>query len=210
MQKFLATIGRMWRSGWLGKTVVVVVPLLIVGMIQSALGVSPQQKKDATATALALTPTATPSPTAIVTPSPIPPTPTETPPDVALRQAIETELGELNRDGPKIQDFVMNDTVVTVDWAINDNLTADLAQIGAKEDILNVLRLVRDSGVPYEMVRMRGTIPLGDSFGNSSETTVVFVQYNKATVDKINFDNIDLDNVFKIADASEIHPEFRD
>jgi hypothetical protein len=37
---------------------------------------------------------------------------------------------------------------------------------------------------------------------------VVELFFERATVDRINFDNFDYRNVYEIADAAEIHPAF--
>ena len=75
---------------------------------------------------------------------------------------------------------------------------------------MNVLSSVRDSNIDVSRVTMRGSLILIDVYGNEKEGDVVRVSYDKDTMDRINFDNVSLDNAWIIADESWIHPAFRD
>ena len=48
-----------------------------------------------------------------------------------------------------------------------------------------------------------------DQFGNASETPVVEATFTKETIDRINFENFLTDNVYVIAEDTDLHPEFR-
>jgi len=161
-------------------------------------------------------PAATDGPTAAPTDTPLPtdtPPPTATlPPEEALKQAIETELGDNNRDVvPMVASFSFDATtgVVDVQWAINDNFTDDMRILGAKLDVSAILQQVQQSALPYTSVHAIGTFSLVDTFGNVSEQTVVDVTYLRETIEKINWENFLTDNMFEIADAAILHPEFR-
>ena len=155
-----------------------------------------------------LQPTDTPKP--IDTPKPTntsEPEPTDTP-EENLRKAIEDALGDSNRDIARISEFEVTDQIF-VQWAINDNLTEDMIKGGAQLDITEILQAVSESEVEYNSVRVYGTFPLVDSYGNVEETEVVKAVYTLETLEKINWDNFLFKNVYEIADSLQLHPTFQ-
>lgn len=157
-------------------------------------------------------PTQTSLPTQTPLPSPtIPPTATLAPLD-ALKFQIETALGESNRNVPRLTsfDWTESDKVLMIRWAVNDNLGTDLILIGVQTDVTDMLQIIAQSGLlpDYQFVNFVGTFPLQDAFGNVSEERIVTATYDKATVDKINWENFQYPNIFTIADFASLHPEF--
>lgn len=159
-------------------------------------------------------PTATPGPTHTPAPTDTPaPTPTVTPtlsPTDQLRLAIQTALGDGNRDVPRIQEFDFTDGTIWVVWAIDDNFTEGLVKRGAQLDIVNILKAVDSTGIDYQRVDLLGTFSMVDVYGNTSESDVISVSYSQATVQRINWDNFLTDDIYTIADdLLMLHPEFR-
>ena len=93
-------------------------------------------------------------------------------------------------------------------WAINDNLTSGMIAGSARLDIRNMLEVIADSQEPYTSVLFRGTFSLVDQLGNASEDTVVEATFTKSVIDRINFENFLTDNVYAIAEETNIHREF--
>jgi hypothetical protein len=147
-----------------------------------------------------------------------PPTKTPLPtltlsPQSALRAEIEQVLGKGNRGVPSLTEFSFDDPekgALFINWAINENLTENLTKRGAKIDATNILKALDKSGIDYTYVLMSGSYPLVDAFGNSTERNVVNLTFNKATVDKINWDNFLTDNIYVIADEAVIWPAFQE
>ncbi len=168
------------------------------------------------ALALVGTETARPNPTnlppATSVPTLIPPTPTVTSiptpmitlsPLDALKANISAALGEGNRKVPRLDHVTMDDQKgISVQFAINDNLTENLIIFGAKEDVLKIIKTVHDSSLDYSAVGVVGTFSMQDAYGNVTEDKVVRLDYDKATIDKINWDNFLSDNVYTIADLN--------
>ena len=95
------------------------------------------------------------------------------------------------------------DSSISVQFAINDNLTEDLIRFGARHDVYKILKAVHDSGLDYNFVGVVGTFPMNDAYGNTSEDKVVRLSYDRATIDKINWDGFNYaDDMFKIADIN--------
>ena len=141
------------------------------------------------------------------------PTPTPTPSDDdVLARIVTRTLGSSNREVERVKSITLDDLErhLVIEWSINDNLTGGLRKYGAKKDVLNVLRAVRDSNIDVSRVTMRGSRSLIDIYGNANEGDVVRVSYDKDTMDRVNFDNVRTDNAWIIADESWIHPAFRD
>lgn len=88
-------------------------------------------------------------------------------------------------------------------------LTENMIKRGTQMEVVKIVKAVKDSGVEYNTVDVRGTYSMSDRFGNASEQPVVTLTYQKATVDQINFENFLTENVYQIADGQRIHPAFR-
>ena len=147
-------------------------------------------------------PTATPEPTATATPT--------LPPEEALRAAVAAALGKGNREAPRVKGVVLLDNgAVEIGWSINDNLTKGFVKGGARADVLDILRAVRDTGLPVTAVDLTGTFSLADVYGNVNESIVVRARYSAETLAKLNLGNILLENtIYEAADSIKVHPEF--
>jgi hypothetical protein len=126
-----------------------------------------------------------------------------------LRQAVADALGSSNRERERLNSVEYDGSQVTVMWAINDNLTQGFIKGGAKRDVVDILQTVAMSEMPFDAVTLRGTFPLVDEYGNSTETEVVRATYTRATVDRINWEGFIWENVYRIADDVQQHPTFR-
>lgn len=154
----------------------------------------------------------TPRATPAAQPSPEP-TSTPLPPDLQLKANLTNALGDSNRyDGDKLTDVQIIDdgAVIDVYWGVNDNLSDGWVKDGAKLDIVNILKTIRESSINYESVGVYGKFPLVDKLGNSSEGFVIKAKYNRVTVDKIKFDNLLAKNIYDIADEVWLHPAFQE
>ena len=130
-------------------------------------------------------------------------------PEQQLRSEIISELGRSNRDVNRLRGLTYENSIVRVTWAINDNLTQGMLRTNARSDASDILRLIAESGLPYQTVEIQGTFPLVDRLGNSEESVVTQAAYTRATLDRVNWDNFLYDNVFLIAEGSMIHQDFR-
>lgn len=160
-------------------------------------------------------PTSTPVPTSTPAPTDTPaPTPTSTAtlsPVDQLRVSIQAALGEGNRDIPRLQEFdILEEVDLWVVWSINTSLTIGWIRDGAQADAFNILQAIHSTGFDYRSVALIGTFSMTDVYGNSEEADVISVTYNRETVERINWNNFSLDNVYTIADQIyQIHPDFR-
>ena len=143
-------------------------------------------------------------------------------PQVAADAVAET-LTKGNRGVKRVEKVALSDEgAVTVQWAINDNLTSGLRKGAARRDVVKILRAVQWSGVSYESILVVGTFSMVDRYGNVSESPVIRALYNRSTVEKIKWDTFRADNVWWIADGDGggggglgeyrafVHRDFRD
>lgn len=127
----------------------------------------------------------------------------------ALDAAIRDALGSGNRDVPRVESIDYEGSGVVVFWCINDNLTGDMITHGAARDVAAILEAAVNSDVAFDSVSLAGSFAMVDAFGNVSEDVVVSAVYQRATVDRIGFENFDAGNVYAIADTLLVlHPEF--
>ena len=149
--------------------------------------------------------TAVPQPTDA--PAPAPTTPAD--PVEALRAAIDTALGESNRDlGRKLTTFDVrpDERTISVGWAADDNFSTGLIRSGLQLDTVAILKAIDAGNVPYDWVFLGATFALQDQSGNASEADVLTLAYKAATLDGINWDNFNRANVFDIADTFVLRP----
>ena len=158
-------------------------------------------------------PTTVPPPPAPTTAAPppatVPPPPPPSPQDV-LKAKLNKALGPTNRSVPRFASIdAQTGGPITVKWAIDENITNGLTKDTARIEAKDLLKAIRDSGFDYSHVTLIGTFPLQDVYGNAQEETVVTAGYDEATVNRINFDNIDSKNMFTIADSESVVPAFQ-
>lgn len=118
-------------------------------------------------------------------------------------------LGTSNRQVPKISHFATTKNSIIINFSVDDNITQNLIKFGAKDDIEKILKAVQSSGCDYDEIRMIGTFPMSDKFGNSAEVKVLQVSYKRSTVNRINWVNFLSDNIYDIADSLWLHPAFK-
>lgn len=139
--------------------------------------------------------------------------PAANPADV-LTKAITDKLGKVNRDGvpaPKVTSWPDDpQKTIDVEWALNDNLTANLRKVGARSNVLEILKAVKAKATwKYTQVRLTGTFSMVDKYGNTAETAVIKLTYSADTIAKIDPDGLTSDRIYDLADSQQVHPEFR-
>ena len=158
-----------------------------------------------TTTAKPTTTTAEPTTTARPTTTTAGPTQAE-----IIYGKVKKALGKGNRDADRRLSPVTAEPGqrVVIKWAINENLTEGLTKDTARKEAVDILKAIRDAEPDYNGVVLEGTYSLEDQFGNTSEDRVVIADYDRTTVERINFDNFRFKNVYEIAQSATIHPAF--
>lgn len=100
--------------------------------------------------------------------------------------------------------------IIFVTFNISDNFTNNMISGGAKTSTLDVLQELSESDIDYERIFIQGHFPMGDEYGNVEDSMVLNAGYDAATVEQINFDNMNRDNIWNIRDAGMVHQEFED
>jgi len=171
-------------------------------------------------------PTSTPTKTSTSTITPTPtdtPLPTKTPlptatlsPEDTFNAALSKSLGEGNRGVKRIFSVEFTPVAILIRWAINDNLTENMAKTGARMDISEILTAIHNSGLPYQFVVLTGTFSATDKFGKTSEVMVMRLNYSHDTIENINWQDEFFakyglqENVYALADEPSVSPMFLD
>ncbi len=160
------------------------------------------------------TPTFTPTVRPTSTPRPTP-TPSPTPDPSRILKSVVGAVIERNNRGvtPAFTIDVfrgVDSAIITIQWAINDNLTERMTKSGAKIDATDIVKAIANSDVDYELLNLEGTFSLIDTYGNTSEEVVVWLTFTPATVNRINWENFLWSNIYDVADSSNIRPVFQD
>ena len=135
-------------------------------------------------------------------------------PQQTISDAVKQALGESDRDVKRVQVIKMvkeafwcgGPGCVEVEWALNDRGWKN----NAKRDLVDILKAVHQSGVPYDAIYATGTFSMIDIYGNVSEGPMVIARFKRSTVEKINWDRFQSDDVFRIMDGGKIHKELSD
>jgi hypothetical protein len=110
-----------------------------------------------------------------------------------LRDAVAKELGDSNRNVERLPEFSAPEgEYIVLQWAINENLTDGLTKDGARLDAVKILKAIKS--VPehdrYPGVAMKGSYLMQDKYGNAREQVVIRASYDRATLERMNLDNI--------------------
>ncbi len=126
-------------------------------------------------------------------------------PQVALETALKDRLGESNRNRDDRVIVLIEGSTIYVTFRIQDNFSNEWIREGMGSDTLEILYVVRNSGLEYDELVVEGTFPLIDAYGNTEESTVLVATYKKDTVERINFEGVV--KMFAIVDDELfIHP----
>lgn len=117
-------------------------------------------------------------------------------PLVGLDLAIEAELGGSNRGvADRVLVTTLEDALI-IQWAINDNLSTGWIFDGAQIDAAAILEIVRNASIEYQELVLSGTFSLVDALGNAAEDDIIIATYSKDTIEQINFEGFNHNNVF--------------
>lgn len=136
-------------------------------------------------------------------------------PHGTLVVAINEALGESNRDRTNNRKFTNLDYretegSISVTWAADDNFSSSLIVAGIEGDAADVLRAIDESGVDYERVFLAATFALQDAAGNAFEGEVMLASYDRATIERIDWDTFLRSEAFDIAGHYQISPVLSD
>jgi hypothetical protein len=133
-----------------------------------------------------------------------------TTPDQTLTAVLAGLLGDSNRNISRIsRATVDNDGIVEVHWSINNNLTPGLIRDSARQDVVNIVAVVKQSlGVPKKLIII-GDFAVPDGSGHTVERPVIDAIYSAQTLANIKPDGIRSDQILGVADSAEIDPAFQ-
>ena len=134
-------------------------------------------------------------------------------PEQGIVNIVNQELGKSNREGVvKFQGQEVSQDganyVISLRFAIDDNLSESWIKQGAENDVFNVMKALYQSDYPIQEIHMFGSFSMKDKYGNLSEDSVLTSSLTKTTEQKINWDNLYADELFEILDTLTWHPAF--
>lgn len=81
----------------------------------------------------------------------------------------------------------------------------------ARDDTVCILHSIAGSGISYEKIIVSGWAPITiDINSNTQNTELLFLQYDRETVDAINWDTLRAQYIWLIASYSQIHDSLQD
>jgi hypothetical protein len=97
--------------------------------------------------------------------------------------------------------------IIFITFNIQDLGTNNMITNGAKNSTLDALQALAESDLDYHRIFLQGHFPMEDEYGNIEDSMILNAGYDQSTVEQINFDNINPDNIFDLRDAGMVHPE---
>lgn len=137
------------------------------------------------------------------TPTPAAPTPTPT-----LKQLVIDALGKRTRENVPETTIVAGTDSMAVVFPINENLTMTATRDVAQRDILKAAQAIyQTTGNAYDLT-FTGTFAMQDAYGNVEELPVMRATLTRATLDKINWENLLAVQLSQVADSYEENAGF--
>ncbi|MCM1012715.1 MULTISPECIES: PASTA domain-containing protein [Brevibacterium] len=118
----------------------------------------------------------------------------------------ESESESKSTDDDKF-DFDYYQGEVTVQFEIDDNFTTGLVATGAKQDTIAALQAAKAKYPDYKSIVVMGSGPTVDKYGNKDNSYLFSVRYTRDTVEKIDFDNSALIDIWDLRDAGMVNPD---
>ncbi|QPR38022.1 PASTA domain-containing protein [Brevibacterium casei] len=118
----------------------------------------------------------------------------------------ESESEAKSTDDDKF-DFDYYQGEVTVQFEIDDNFTTGLVATGAKQDTIAALQAAKEKYPDYKSIVVMGSGPTVDKYGNEDNSYLFSVRYTRETVEKIDFDNSALIDIWDLKDAGMVNPD---
>lgn len=156
------------------------------------------------------------TPTSTDRPEAAEPAPTETVTVTAAPEPDPTETEEIapepdpepNPEEPPFEISHENE-LTTVHFEIEDALFKSGIKRNAERQIIEALQAAVEEYPDYQSIRVTGEFLTTDQYGNDDMSNLFDLYYEKATVDKINFDNTHKIKIFDIHDGGKVHPDLR-
>ncbi|WP_396902674.1 DUF2510 domain-containing protein [Mycolicibacterium sp.] len=174
----------------------IVTAVVVLAIVGQCSGGSDKSKDDAASSSATSTPSSTAvaaaevsEPEAVEPPAPAGPTP----PDGVN---FHTEPGSQGE-------------VLFAEFDIHDNLTKGFIRRGAQSETVDILKYANEAYPNVSKVFVQGKFPMKDAYGNTSNSMILNAGYDRATLDKINFDGIDSSKIWEIRDGGMVHPDLQ-
>jgi hypothetical protein len=131
-------------------------------------------------------------------------------PKEKLKNDIIDKIGEIGaRGGNKLSNFEVNNEQIIVTFQGEDNWTVDMTRGILFDEITDIAEIIKKSNLKYKEAVITATLSFTDAYGNTNEDMAAMVVLPKATIDKINFENFDSQNIRKVAARGFVHPSLQ-
>ena len=103
-------------------------------------------------------------------------------------------------------EYIENECKILITTYVPGNLTENLMKRSFHNTVIEYAKSIKDEN--FVDFYIDGEASMTDEYGNTEDSKVFTIGLAKETVDKINFDNFQTDNLEGIADAVFVHPAF--
>lgn len=138
-----------------------------------------------------------------------PATTSQAPAESPVEPAPTEEAEPPGPEPPAGVEFRTEGDAVNAEFDIDNSLTEGMVKDGARFETIEILEYARAAYPNASQVTVQGSYPMVDDYGNTSTNVVINLTYLRSTLDRINFDGVDKDKIWELADTAYIQPWFR-
>jgi len=124
--------------------------------------------------------------------------------------ALRKHLGTNNRNRSKLTSLSVEGGQVKFTLSLDDNLGKSLIKYGGFSDLCDVFQVLLDGRLDWTDAYVTCTFALRDKYGNESESRVMGGYFKRSELERVNWENFDVEDLPKIAGNFYLHPELRE
>jgi hypothetical protein len=130
-----------------------------------------------------------------------------------IKQDVQKILGSSNRDVEVVREITLTDFEgekwLYVSYNANDNLASSWISRGFSMDAIDIFEKIFTDYQEVGLIVIYAYFPLSDKYGNVEDVLVSTITMERATANKINWDNLLTENLPSVADGYSLHQAFK-
>lgn len=121
---------------------------------------------------------------------------------------FEQYANEVFGEDLRSYDYLKDEGKIVITTFVPGNLTEKMMKRAFHMRVVDYAKGIKDED--FIDFYVDGEASMTDQYGNTEDSKVLTIGMNKDTVEKINFDSFNIDNLEDVADAVFVHPAFAD
>lgn len=128
-------------------------------------------------------------------------------PTASTEETLASNANEIFDDNLQDFEFEENLGIIHVNTDLPSGWSENSMRRSFYLDVIDYAEAIE--GEEFDELNVYAETTLVDQYGNEDDSQVLSVRLSHETIDRINFDNFNVDNMESVADATFVHPAFR-